>query len=190
MAATGAGKDHRGEIVRVATSTIARAGLPGLRVRAVARDVGITHATLHYYFPTKADLINAVLRELIYEGIAVPLVERSEAATPTEELAGVLHGVAAGYGDDERGAAMMEFLRHGRTEDVAEPFGRYLTTWRRFLVDLLDRGIEAGEFRADLDRDATAGLLMELSLGLQTRAPLPAGVATSAVDQLLRLVAP
>ena len=111
MAATGGG-DHRAEIVRVATATIARDGLPALRVRAVAREVGVSHATLHYYFPTKADLVAAVLHGLIYEGIAVPLVERSSATTALDELRGVLHGVVAGYGDDARTAAMLELLRH------------------------------------------------------------------------------
>lgn len=189
MAATGTGTDHRGEIVRVATATIARDGLPALRVRAVAREVGITHATLHYYFPTKAELVRAVLRALIYEGIAVPLVERSTATGPLAELRGVLHGVVAGYGDDERTAVMLEFLRHGDADDVAEPFTGYMATWQRYLVTLVERGVAAGELRADLDPTATAGLIMETTLGVQTRAPLPEGLAAAAVDELLRLLA-
>ncbi|GAA4891137.1 TetR/AcrR family transcriptional regulator [Actinomycetospora straminea] len=187
MAATGGG-DHRAEIVRAATRTIARDGLPAVRVRAVAREVGVSHATLHYYFPTKADLVTAVLRELIYEGLAVPLVERSTATTVRDELRGLLHGVVAGYGDDERTAAMMEILRHGDADEVAGPFGRFLDTWRGYLVDLVRRGQAVGELRADLDPDATAGLLMEFCLGAQTRTPLPPGLATGGADQLVALL--
>ncbi|MDD7921882.1 TetR/AcrR family transcriptional regulator [Actinomycetospora callitridis] len=187
MAATGGG-DHRAEIVRVATATIARDGLPALRVRAVAREVGVSHATLHYYFPTKADLVAAVLHGLIYEGIAVPLVERSTATTALDELRGVLHGVVAGYGDDARTAAMLELLRHGDADEVVASLGRYMDRWRGYLVALVARGQAAGELRADLDPDATAGLLMEFCLGAQTRAPLPDGLAAAGVEQLVSLL--
>lgn len=40
---------------------IAEHGLGELRTRAVAAEVGIDHTTLHHYFPTKQDLIAAVV---------------------------------------------------------------------------------------------------------------------------------
>ena len=50
------------------------------------------------------------------------------------------------------------------------------------------RGQAAGELRADLDPDATAGLIMEFCLGAQTRAPLPDGLAAAGVEQLVSLL--
>lgn len=169
---------------------MAEKGLAGLRVRAVAQDAGITHATLHHYFPTKADLVRAVIDLAIYEGIARPLVEEpgrvgvgSGPMGPLEQLRRLLHGLVDHSGDDEGSAVLLELLRHGHAEDVVEPLRRYTEIWRGYLVDLLERAVVAGEARADLDADATAGVVIEVSLGLQTRAPLPEGSRSRAIDQ-------
>ena len=53
--------DRRGELVLAAYKRIAERGFEGLRTRDVASDVGVNVATLHYYFPTKEKLIEAVV---------------------------------------------------------------------------------------------------------------------------------
>ncbi len=49
------------ELVEAAYREIAANGFEGLRTREVAGAVGVNVATLHYYFPSKEDLIRAVL---------------------------------------------------------------------------------------------------------------------------------
>ncbi|MGH3813794.1 MAG: helix-turn-helix domain-containing protein [Pseudonocardiaceae bacterium] len=46
-------------MVRAAFDVIAEKGFEGLRLREVAAQVGIDHSTLHYYFPTRQDLVAA-----------------------------------------------------------------------------------------------------------------------------------
>src|SRR5271157_2342927 len=58
-------KDRRTELILIAYNHIAKRGFEGLRVRAVAAEAGINNATLHYYFPTKEDLIKGVVDHLI-----------------------------------------------------------------------------------------------------------------------------
>ncbi len=48
-------------IVSVATDLFIRNGYKGVSFLAIARDVGITHSNIHYYFPTKACLAEAVM---------------------------------------------------------------------------------------------------------------------------------
>jgi len=102
-------------------------------------------------------------------------VEDPEPVGPLAELRRLLHGLLDSSQDDEHAAVMLELLRHGHAEDVVEPFSRYTAIWHGYLVDLLQRAVAAGEVRADLEADAVAGLIIEVSLGLQPRAPLPEG---------------
>ena len=53
--------DRRQALIRAAFAAIAERGFEGFRLRPIAVAVGIDHSTLHHYFPTKADLITAVL---------------------------------------------------------------------------------------------------------------------------------
>src|SRR5882724_3741618 len=54
-------EDRRQALVQAAFNLIAEHGFEGLRTREVAAEVGVNIATLHYYFPTKESLIQAVL---------------------------------------------------------------------------------------------------------------------------------
>jgi AcrR family transcriptional regulator len=55
------GRPRRQELVLAASRRIAARGLEGLRTRDVATEVGVNVATLHYYFPSKESLIQAVV---------------------------------------------------------------------------------------------------------------------------------
>jgi hypothetical protein len=52
---------RRERLVEAAYRAMLRTGLGQLRTRDVAAEAGITVATLHYYFPTKDDLVKAVV---------------------------------------------------------------------------------------------------------------------------------
>lgn len=52
---------RRGQVVEAAFERIAVAGLEGLRLRDVAKAVGLDQSTLHYYVATKEDLIRLVV---------------------------------------------------------------------------------------------------------------------------------
>src|SRR5690242_2142097 len=54
-------QDRRTALVLAAYRQIAEQGFEGLRTRDVAAEVGVNIATLHYYFPTKEKLIEAVV---------------------------------------------------------------------------------------------------------------------------------
>jgi AcrR family transcriptional regulator len=55
------GRIRREDIITAAVAVYAEAGYHGSSLREVARRVGITHAGLLYYFPTKEALLAAVL---------------------------------------------------------------------------------------------------------------------------------
>jgi AcrR family transcriptional regulator len=44
---------RKNELIEATFEIIARLGFEGLRIRDVAKEVGLTPATMYYYFPTK-----------------------------------------------------------------------------------------------------------------------------------------
>jgi len=66
----------------------------------------------------------------------------------------------------------------------------FLASWHRFLARLLHEGIEAGEFRTDLDPEIGASIVMTFMLGLGTSLfmPIP-GSAEQMIEHLERWLA-
>jgi AcrR family transcriptional regulator len=54
-------RNRRQDLVAAAYHCVATKGFEGLRLREVAKEAGIDHSTLHHYFPTKEDLVAAVV---------------------------------------------------------------------------------------------------------------------------------
>jgi TetR/AcrR family transcriptional repressor of nem operon len=50
----------RDELMRQATTTVRRAGSAALNFRDLGHAVGVKSSTVHYYFPTKSDLLHAI----------------------------------------------------------------------------------------------------------------------------------
>lgn len=51
--------ERREQILTAACAAIAHVGLNGLRVSDVAKEAGVSSGTVHYYFASKKDLVNA-----------------------------------------------------------------------------------------------------------------------------------
>lgn len=56
------GEARRGEILAAARATLVEQGLEQFALRNIATTVGIELGNLQYYFPTRADLLEAVMR--------------------------------------------------------------------------------------------------------------------------------
>ena len=55
--------DKRNELEKKAVNTVQQVGLSNLSFRTLADDAGIKSSSVHYYFPEKADLANAIIRK-------------------------------------------------------------------------------------------------------------------------------
>ena len=82
---------RRDELVLAAYREIAENGFEGLRTREVAGAVGVNVATLHYYFPSKEDLIKAVVGHAMSRFQSTLAAEGSAIA----RLRGLLRGARA-----------------------------------------------------------------------------------------------
>ncbi|MBX5467272.1 MAG: TetR/AcrR family transcriptional regulator [Firmicutes bacterium] len=153
-------RGRRAAIVAAATQEIAERGLEGFRLRAVAERVGLHHATVLHYFPTKEALLRAVVEALLealrQEGRAQP------AKTPWEALEQEWHDLGRRLSEAPAFFVVLaEFeLRAFRDPAVASALHPLFSAWREYLQELVRRGMAAGAMRRDLPVAAVVESLM------------------------------
>lgn len=155
----GRGDERRRALVAAAYQAIAQKGFEGLRVRDVAAAVGVNNATLHYYFPTKEDLIRAVLAFVIDELLTsrtMHVGSRKEDAL--QRLRQYFKAVAKEARSTPEPMIVLNELtaRAARDETIRGPLREYEERWLAAFSSVLREGIGEGLFRADLDVEGTA----------------------------------
>ena len=184
-------KDRRKELILVAYGHIANRGFEGLRVHDVAAEVGINNATLHYYFPTKEDLIKGVVDYMIEKFSTSYVVESAGNDSPDawKEMLVELEDARHNFRDArDRLVVFIElFIRSLRDPTIAEIFKKLDENWRGYLVGLIERGIRQGVFQAELDPEVTATLVMLQikGFGFQMLGETNLAIADKVFDQLV-----
>ncbi|MCE9560270.1 MAG: TetR/AcrR family transcriptional regulator [Armatimonadetes bacterium] len=62
-----AGRDVRNSILPMACQILMNQGLEALHARSIATSLGVNHATIHYYFKTRQDLMTGIIHHLVSE---------------------------------------------------------------------------------------------------------------------------
>src|SRR5215471_13749277 len=186
--------ERRRSLIEAAYRIIAEQGLKGLRTRAVADQLGLTHATLHYYFPTKEALIQAVIDYAVFHRLlsGIPLFSEDRGGTPVEQLHALLSGLAQSIREDMTNVLVLyELILHTQHNPAMrdlflreEVFGN----WYHGLKGLLEQGIQQGQVRADLDPGSASSVLITfiLGLGIILLVPLPTP-PEQIFDQLMQM---
>lgn len=77
---------RREQILEAAYQIVGHCGLEGLHARTVAKELGIHHAAVHYYFRTRSDLISALIDYAFEKFKADHARLAGESSTPNERL--------------------------------------------------------------------------------------------------------
>ncbi|MBA8822754.1 AcrR family transcriptional regulator [Saccharopolyspora lacisalsi] len=169
-----------------------RSGMANVRTREVATEAGITVATLHYYFPTKNDLVRAVVEYAISERIIVPVQEQATTASDAPEWLGEM---LAGLREQaERDPGHFRLLHEMIWASHEDPELRVLLEnwhghWHEGVASCLRNGQRAGTVRADLDPPTTAQLIVYLAFSVVLRPPMPVDHGKHLPGELDRLLA-
>lgn len=157
-----AGRRH--ELVRAAYREIAENGFEGLRTREIAKAVGVNIATLHYYFPSKEDLIRSVI------GHAMSRFQSSLAAegTAAQRLRAHLQGLRKLSRHEPQLFAVMGelMLRSARDPALAQIIGRTDSFWHTTLRDLIRGARAEGVVSRTIDPDGMAAVIVATLKGV------------------------
>ncbi len=174
------------QLIEIAYRLIAQKGLEGLRTRDVAEVAGIDTGTLHYHFPSKEALVQAVVEHLVEDFRANRVGTSARPANALEELRDEIFDVVSRVRESpEQLVVMLDLtVRASRDRAVAEILGRTEQDWIAILTGFLTRGVEQGVFRADMRPETEAILLRAQLIGLATvglAAPLQAEAVAAAL---------
>jgi len=162
------GDERRRSLIQAAYHLIAEGGFEGLRTRNVAARAGVNIATLHYYFPSKEDLIRSVVEYLLQQFMTAYLPGSPfEMKTPLEQLRGELAELQ--YLLQEKPIMFIvldELVLRSLHDPAIHEMIKWLDEgWHNYLEQVIRNGIEQGQFRADLDPDHAATWLILLIKG-------------------------
>jgi AcrR family transcriptional regulator len=184
--------ERRGLIVEAAFRAIAREGFEGLRTRDIATAAGINSATLHHYFETKQDLIEAIAEYL----------ERRLETDKAPHVASVdlvLDPFGREFEDlvyyqrerPELLAVYREFVaRAPRDPVIRELVGKLHAGWKASVVAALERARSQALLRADIEIGAAAGLVVSAAWGFVAGIFVSTDELEAAAAQLRLLVRP
>ena len=174
-------------VLRAARERLSQDGYDRMTIDDVARDAGVTRPTVYRRWPTKAQLSLAAVAAVVAE-------TRHEPTGDTRaDILDIARSLEAGFADMRYfgllGTAIIE-----RTErpEILELYRENLVSPRRASVRaVLERGIEVGEVRPDIDADVVVAMLVGsfYAAQLDGRTELT-GWAERVTDAVMRLVAP
>jgi AcrR family transcriptional regulator len=126
--------DVRDRILQAALKLLAENGAHELTQPKVARAAGLRQSHLTYYFPTRADLLQAVARYSI-DALAAQLAVAKPGAPSLAE------GIAAGSADKRRVRIMLGLVAAADREPAIKPrMRKFVRELRMQIAPLLDAG--------------------------------------------------
>ncbi len=170
-ARTGAPKDvgdrRRHDLLDAAFALIAEHGLEGLRTRDIAARAGVNISTLHYYFGTKEALV-AALVEYANSKFREPRPSRAGAELAVlDNLHDHLENAwAAFHATPHLATVLQELVARARRDPPTRAAFRALhTQWNAIVEMVLQKGIDEGRLRADLEPEITARVITSFVMG-------------------------
>ena len=176
-------RDRKSELVEIAYRLIAQNGLEGFRIRQVAAEAGIDNGTLHYHFPSKEALILGVVDYLMEDLKNNRAVWKDGEQTALDELRMEFEDIRLRLRRTPEQFIVLSDLavRSWRDPLVAKIFRKLDDGWHAHLVALLERGIQQGIFRNNLNVPLCARAMMVALRGIGYQSRLP----RRKVDELL-----
>jgi AcrR family transcriptional regulator len=155
-------------LLEAAYDIIAKAGFEGLRTRGVAEKVGVNIATLHYYFPSKQQLIEGL--SMLIGAKFVTL----HGPTPAPSGLPALDNLRQEFSDGrfylshhpDLLLVLQEFaLRGKRDPQVQKVVDQMNRHWQTNVETIVREGLADGTFRSDLSFDEILSFLMTILRG-------------------------
>jgi len=144
---------QRVKILEAAGPVLARHGVAGTTIEAIAKEAGVDRATIYYYFSDKG----AIFREAIHGGLDEMVNELEKVATsadpPEVRLRESMHVVMRSF--EKHYPQLYIYLRSGESASVIDEHlnGELIASGRRYedlVVDIVRDGMKQGVFTTSL----------------------------------------
>ncbi|MGB0370452.1 MAG: TetR/AcrR family transcriptional regulator [Opitutales bacterium] len=150
---------NKDKLLEVAQTLVQEKGYQGFSFHDLSAAVGITTASIHYHFPTKAHLGIALIqsyRACFENLIAEVKANHDSPKAQFEALLDIFDGTLGCSKICICGAMSGEF--HGLPEDVREELKTFIIASAQGIQDIIEAAQQAGEISADYDAKTLAEL--------------------------------
>lgn len=150
-------EQRRRELTEIAVTVMARDGAWALTTRALAKEAGVPHGSVHYAFSSKDELIRSVVQLDLTHLADLALRQQDRPMRGPEDVAGALAELFATYADSvmadpEREIAYFELsLMAARDERLRDLVAKSQEQYRDTMVTLLSRLAENAGLRWETD---------------------------------------
>jgi TetR/AcrR family fatty acid metabolism transcriptional regulator len=163
-------EQRRRRVLEAARACFGEGGFAGATVGTIAERAGVSNGLLYQFFRSKEHLFEVVLREIIGDWVRALVAGDAE-----EESAGrALEGMFRRSVEFCRRHPLLPALLRGdqdlQLSRIREAGRDRVQPHRDLVASLLRRGIEAGEFKADLDVASVADVICQLQADYSARA--------------------
>jgi AcrR family transcriptional regulator len=171
---------RRQQILEATHAVTLAKGLHDLRVSDVADELDVSHGLIHYHYPTKDELIEAMLDEMAEREIAGVRQALARVATPEEQLARAIDMYLPSSRRDHSWLLWIdvwgEALRDANLRRISEELDH---AWVQVVAEVIAGGVAIGAFTC-ADPVAAAWRLCALLDGLGLQVVLHHGTMTRA----------
>ena len=157
--------ERKSQILNAAEGVFTKKGFSDARMDDIAEETGLSKGTLYLYFKSKEDLVIAILDRIFGDVINQFQTRKNVELKATEAI---WQFTEAAIRDYKRMMGLMpiayEFLALGfRNTVVQKALKNYFKLYMDALIPIIQRGIDAGEFRQVDARDVAvaAGAIFE-----------------------------
>lgn len=158
---------RRQEILDAAVAVVVERGFAATRVADVAALAGTSTGTVHYYFPTKADLLDAAFRHASDRARVRHRAVLDAEHDPRQQLLALVEMQTPEGAVADEWSVWLEFWNEARRRpDWRERNREIYADWVGWLAEIVRQGVAGGHFRADVDVDGFAHRFAALVDGL------------------------
>src|SRR3954447_26025830 len=143
-------RDTRKELLDLAETLVRTRGYNGFSYRDLADQVGIKTASIHYHFPTKADLGEALIeneREVFARSLARLDAEEKDPRRRLERFIQLFQATTIGCGNRMCLGAMLAVEQETLPDAVGQAVRRLFADNEDWLARLLEEGRKTRQFR-------------------------------------------
>jgi len=179
---------RRTAILDAAAQLIAERGYHSVRISDIAKVVGTSTGSVHYYFPGKNDVLTSALHHAIERAFERQSKELKSIPDAHQRLLKLIDMQLPRVGPlRDEWALWMQFWAEATIRPELRPIhNAYYARWHEAVVRIVTRGQRQGIFRAAVDAETVARRLTSMTDGIAiqvlTGAP---GMTVSAMREIL-----
>jgi AcrR family transcriptional regulator len=186
-----ASERRRRSILDAARTCFGRDGYAGATVARIAEEAGVSNGLLYQFFRNKDELLAVVLKEVVRDWVRTLVPREHEREQPALALEQMFRRSIEFCRTNPLLPALLSSDPSLQLQRMSVATQGRLEAYRELIASILERGIEQGEFQADLDVVPVADLISQLTSDYSRRAYVPDPdfpVTPRIVDAAVRLI--